>query len=179
MAVAMLACGMIRPSIIYSAPVSTEATLYEVIFRDGFEPPLLVPANDTCATATELVIGSALSGTTIGAKNDYNSGLELCTGFAQPGADVVYKVPLGMQSYTVTLSDLSAMFDASISIVGVGPQCEPQPVTCRKGKDAGDFGASESFQYTPYTAGYYYIIVDSAYGGQFDGGAFTITVTTP
>jgi hypothetical protein len=163
-------------------PFAVIALASDVIFRDGFEGPPPTPANDTCATATPLTLSAPMSSTTIGANNNYDSGLEVCTGYSQPGADVAFSIVLlASNSYTVTLSNPAVTFDPSISLIGPGSPsvCNTLPITCLAGADSGVAGAGESFQFTPSSAGTYYIIVDSFYSGPFDGGGFTIQVTSP
>ena len=168
---AMLAWGIAGPSI---------GQVPEDIFHDGFEPPPPAPVNDTCASATGLTLDNSVNGTTVGANNDYNSGLETCTGYSQAGPDVAYSMFLAAsQSITVTLSAPDAIFDPSISLIGPGlPSCNAVPVTCLKGADFGNFGVGESFQYTAASSGTYYIIVDSFYGAG-SAGDFTIKVSSP
>ena len=155
----------------------------EDIFRDGFDPGAPSPPNDTCQAATSLQVGTPVTGTTVGANPNYDSGLETatCTGFMQPGPDVAYKVTLvGGQAITVSLSAPSATFDPSISLLGPGSPsiCDAAPVNCLAGADAAGFGAGESFMYTTVATGAYYIIVDSYYGPA-SSGAFTLNVTSP
>lgn len=155
----------------------------EDIFNDGFEPGGSSPVNDTCQTATSLLIGTPVTGTTVGANSNYDSGLETatCTGFMQPGPDVAYKITLfAGQAITVTLSAPYATFDPSISLLGPGSAsiCDAAPVNCLAGADAAGFGAGESFMYTTAGTGTYYIIVDSYYGAA-SSGAFTLNVTSP
>lgn len=141
------------------------------------------PANDTCAAATTLTLGTAVTGTTLGAPNDYNAGLEgaTCTGYAQVGGDVVYQVTLAANTaYKVALTGLDAGFDGSVSLVGPGTAatvCGATITTCVAGADAGAEGADETFTYTPTAAGTYYVIVDSFYGPGREAGAFTLTVS--
>jgi len=152
------------------------------IFRDGFEGPPPTPANDICETATPLTLGSPTASTTTGANNNYDSGLELCTGYPQPGADVAFTVFMAASTaYTVTLSNPAVTFDPSISLVGPGlaTVCNNVPINCLKGADSQAAGVGESFQFTPSSSGVYYIIVDSFYSGPFDGGSFMIQVTSP
>jgi hypothetical protein len=141
-------------------------------------------ANDKCQTAVALTVGTAKTGTTVGATSNYNLGLEgtACTGSAQPGGDVAYSVVLKSgTSYTFTLSGLDANFDASLSLVGPGAAtvCDASPIVCLAGADAGLEGANETFQYTPTADGTYFVIVDSAYPDAAEAGAFTVDVTTP
>jgi hypothetical protein len=154
----------------------------EDIFKDDFDPPAPAPANDTCQTATSIQVGTPVMGTTVGASANYDSGIETCTGFAQPGSDVVYKITLsGAQAITVTLSAPDAAFDPGISLLGpgsAGSVCDAVTVTCLAGADAAGFGVGESFMFTTPGAGTYYIIVDSYYGPG-NGGAFTLNVTSP
>ncbi|MBL9038647.1 MAG: hypothetical protein JNG84_09055, partial [Archangium sp.] len=49
------------------------------------------PANDTCATAEELTGAGSFVGSTRGASRDYATD---CTGFANLGEDVVYRIPV-------------------------------------------------------------------------------------
>jgi len=142
------------------------------------------PANDTCAAATTLTLGTAVTGTTVGAPNDYNLGLEgaTCDAAAQPGSDVVYKVTLAPNTaYTVALTGLDPTFDGSVALVGPGTAaavCGATITTCVAGADAGFEGDSETFNYTtPATAGTYYVIVDSFYAPGREAGAFTLTVS--
>ena len=147
---------------------------------------LCVPkiTNDTCPSATALTVGTAVTGTTAGATNDYDKGLEIatCTKFAQAGRDVAYSVNLvANTAYTVTVSGVSADFDPSAALLGPavtscgigGPTVMS---TCVKGADAGAAGAGETFAYTPTTTGVYYVVVDSFYAST---GTYTLKVTSP
>jgi hypothetical protein len=140
------------------------------------------PANDTCAAAIPLVIGTPVMGSTAGAARNYNMGLEgaTCTGFAQPGPDVVYSLALtANQTVTVTLSNTAPTYDGSIALLGPGAAtiCDAAPITtCVKGADATFDGQNETFTYTATTAGTYFVIVD-AFGAN-EGGTFTLNVTS-
>jgi hypothetical protein len=147
------------------------------------------PANDTCALATPplVVNAAATNGTTVGANDDYNMGLDSATCInmePQPGYDVAYSVALteGL-SYTITLTNLDTTmsFDPSLALVGPGAAtvCSANITTCVAGVDVGLGGGNETLTYTVPTGGTgtYYIIVDSFALG--DAGAFTIAVTQP
>lgn len=176
-------CSVLVATAVAASWLAVPAFASDVIFRDGFEGPPPTPLNDTCEAAASLTVGSApTTSTTIGANNNYDSGLELCTGYSQAGADVAFTLFLAASnSYTVTLSNPAVTFDPSISLVGPGLStvCNSVPINCLKGADSGAAGVGESFQFTPSSAGIYYIIVDSTYSGPFDGGNFTIQVTSP
>jgi hypothetical protein len=144
-------------------------------------------ANDTCQTAVALTIGTPVTGTTVGATSNYDSGLEgaTCTTVPQAGGDVAYKVTLAAGTgYTFTLSNVDPTFDASISLVGPGAAavCDADPIaTCVAGADLGLEGDGETFSYTVPTGqgGTYYVIVDSFYPAPVEAGAFTVEVTSP
>jgi hypothetical protein len=119
----------------------------------------------------------------VGAARNYNDGLQAptCTGFSQPGPDVVYSLTLAQdQAITVTLSSLQATFDGAVALLGPGATaiCDAAPITtCVKGADAGADGENETFTYTATAAGTYYILVDA--WSAFEGGTFTLDVTSP
>jgi hypothetical protein len=150
------------------------------------------PANDTCETAaTALTLGTAVTGTTAGAKHDYDKNLDeaTCTnavayGYTVPGPDVVYQVQLTQGTlYTITLNGLNANIDLGVALVGPAPTTNPAsicktgapPITnCVGGKDDGGNGTAETFTYTPAATGLYYVIVDS--WNYNVGGTFTLKV---
>jgi hypothetical protein len=141
------------------------------------------PLNDTCATATPVLLATPLTGTTKGASHSYNMGLEgtTCTGVTQAGPDVAYSITLtAATAYTVTLTGLDAGYDGSVAIVGPGAStvCDANQITtCVAGADVGAEGENETVSYTPTATGNYYIIVDSFYAEE--AGNFTLTVTSP
>jgi hypothetical protein len=156
------------------------------VVSGGEEVPTCVtpPANDTCATAELLTVPSTVNGTTYGADRHYSNGLNgmNCTGYAQVGPDVVYKVVLTMgTSYTVTLSGTDQDLDGTIAIVGPsadGSACTADPITtCIAGSDKTFAGQVETTTFTPAATGQYFIIVDSFY--RDDYGPFTLEVKTP
>jgi hypothetical protein len=143
------------------------------------------PANDQCAAAIPLVIGTAVTGTTVNAANNYEAGLDgaTCDGVPEQGPDVAYSVVLTAgQSITVTLSGLDTGFDGGVALIGPGAAsiCDANPIaTCVKGADANTEGMDETFTYTTDAttgAGTYYILVDSFYPNE--AGAFTLKVTS-
>jgi hypothetical protein len=174
-------CGAPDPDCtINGATVVGCTTAMPACFNDACVTP---PTNDTCATAAAITIGTPVTGNTAGAQFNYSKGLDAatCTGYLQPGPDVVYTLDLAAaQAITVTLSGLAATYDGGISLVGPGDQtlCEAATIsTCVAGADDKFAGQSETFTYTATTAGTYFIIVDGYTVS--DGGAFTLTVTSP
>lgn len=177
--VSMILLAMLAPT---QPALGQTAPPADDIFKDGFDPPPPPPSNDTCESAPTLLLSTPVVGTTTGAINNYDSGLETCTGFPQAGGDVAYAVTLlSGQTVTVTLSNVYPALDASISLLGPGTAsvCNLSPVTCLKGADDGGFGISETFSYLVTQTGTYYIIVDSYYTGSGDTGPFTIQATQP
>ncbi|MFT3694224.1 MAG: hypothetical protein QM831_13850 [Kofleriaceae bacterium] len=129
-------------------------------------------ANDTCATATALALGVPVSGATGGGHDDYDAGLETCTGYEQPGADAVYSIVLAQgQSISAVVDMVSPDFDPSLAIVSA---CG-SPVTCVAGDDQIGTGLGETVTFTAAVAGTYYVIVDSFSENHF--GTFRLTVT--
>lgn len=173
-------CGTPDPDCWITTTPVVGCTTGEACFRDACVTP---PANDTCATATAITIGTPVTGTTAGAKRNYSAGLDAsaCTGSLQPGPDVVYTVDLAAaQQITVTLSGLEPTYDGGVSLVGPGAAalCDAMPIaTCVAGADDKFAGQTETFTYTAVTAGTYFVIVDG-YTPE-DGGAYTLGVTSP
>lgn len=174
-------CGAQDPDCDNHMNTVNGCTTGQVCFGGNCATP---PANDTCTTALPLVLATPVMGNTAGGNNDYSMGLETCTAVqgGQNGPDVAYHIALTAgTSYTFTLSNVDAAYDASISLVGPGTAavCSANITTCVAGADANAEGMGETFQYTVPTGGTgtYYVIVDSFYSNE--GGAFTLTVTSP
>jgi hypothetical protein len=172
-------CGISDPDCtIANAPVAGCTTTGDVCFNTACVTP---PANDTCTAAATLTVGTPVTGSTAGAKNDYSAGLNgaTCTGYSQPGPDVAYKVHLlANTNYTFTLSNLATTYDASFALVGPGADtnCTANPITtCVAGADAALDGANETFMYMPTADGDYFVIVDGY--TSTEGGTFTLSAT--
>ncbi|HEY5951278.1 MAG TPA: hypothetical protein VIV40_37555 [Kofleriaceae bacterium] len=175
-------CGTPDPDCLVDSASVVGCTTTEACFNDACVTP---PMNDTCADATAaafmLTVGTPVTGSTAGAHRDYSAGLDsqTCTGYLQPGPDVVYSVNLTMgTAYTITLSGLDPAYDGGVSLVGPGAAtlCDAAPITtCVAGADDKFDGQTETFTYTPTADGTYFLIVDG-YSAE-DGGAFTLNVT--
>jgi hypothetical protein len=143
-----------------------------VCFDDACFAP---PTNDTCQTFEQLTIGVPVNGLTVGATGNYDAGLESCTGFAQPGNDVAYRIALTAgQNITVTLSNLT--FDGAVALIRRGGPavCDAATIQCQAGADAGVTGDDETFTFTATQAGNYWILVDSWSADVM--GTFTLVV---
>jgi hypothetical protein len=190
------ACGggtaLYDPDCDLANPPVNGCTAGQGCFKDGCVDR---PTNQTCQKATSLTVNApGIPGTTIGANQTYNAGLDAttCIGTPAPGPDAVYSVAMtqGTQ-YTVTLSALGATYDGAIALVGPdantpGSVCDANPIaTCVKGADAMGPGAAETFSFTPTASGTYFVIVTSALATQSDpnfgdyAGTYTIAVTSP
>jgi hypothetical protein len=145
-------------------------------------------ANDTCATPATLTPGTVaapnvVSGTTLGARHNYNRGLETatCTKYGQPGPEAVYQTTLAAGvTYTVTLNGLGMDHDGSVAILGPttdAATCSDMITNCVGGADVEVRGDPESFTFMSATGGTYFVIVDSYY--RDDQGPFTISITGP
>jgi hypothetical protein len=174
----MKRCARLLTLLSLAASLPVFAADADRIFIGDFDPP---PDNDICETAKPLTLGPEVLGTTHDATSNYNSGLETCTAFEQPGQDVVYSISMvAGSSYSVNLVP-EASFDASISLLGPGTPgvCNVTPVNCVAGADFGFDGDPESFMFTAAQTGTYYIIVDSFLSGETGSGSFSIQVTSP
>lgn len=177
-------CGVADPDCNVPANPITGCSPGEVCNAGICEVPPPPPVNDSCpatvAGATTITIGTPVTGTTLGAISDFDAGLNVdCTGFDQPGGDVVYRVNLPAGTpVTVTLSGPDATFDSAIALIRPGtlPGCNAEPVNCVAGADATFAGEDETFTFTA-TAGAHWLIVDAYAPGV--AGNFTLTVTTP
>lgn len=195
-------CGAIDPDCTDATTGSTidgcgtTVPANETCFRDMCTTR---PTNDTCETATIVTVpttaGSVMAtGTTAGAKHDYNKDLDAATctndapNYSLKGPDVVYQVTLlASTKYTFALSGIDSKNDPAIALVGPTTTgaaiCNTGSTTatitgCVAGADANVAGMGETFDYTtaasPATQ-IYYVIVDSfSYNV---GGPFTLTVT--
>jgi len=183
--------GLYDPDCDLKNPPVNGCTTGQGCFKDGC---VNRPANQTCQTATPVVVNATgITGTTIGANEKYNAGLEgaACVGAPVPGPDAVYSVVMtAATQYTVTLSGLDATYDGAIALVGPdagtpGSVCDANPIaTCVKGADAMAAGGNETFSFTPTTTGTYFVLVTSALPFQSGGlgdnaGTYTIAVTSP
>jgi hypothetical protein len=174
------ACGMVDPDCdATSTQTVNGCTSGQPVCSSG--ACAAVVANDTCANAVTLTLGTAVQGTTVGAYNTIKNGLAdmtTCTGFAEAGAEVAYKVHLtGGTAYAISLTGLDPGFDGAVYVLGPGTAtvCDADPITtCVAGMDQGLEGADENATYTPTTTGDYYVIVDSFYAAET--GAFTLKV---
>lgn len=136
------------------------------------------PANDTCAGAVALSVGTTATGDTNSAVNDYTTlGGGACYAYSNNhGAanDVVYSfTPAGDGQYTFTLTSTDGnLTDYMISVVD---SCPSAPIdTCVAGaEDYGDVSFAVSL-----TGGTPYFVIVDGYGSS-DNGAFTLDVTGP
>ena len=131
-----------------------------------------VPSNDTCASATAITsLPFTASDYTSCGTDDYDPTDAGCTGFEEPGPDVVY-------SYTPTedqtlIVKLNSVFDSSVYIV---TDCADVVSTCLAGSDDYYGGNEESFTVDVTSGTTYYIIVDS--WDTYDAGDFSLEVST-
>ena len=135
------------------------------------------PANDTCAAATPLTF-SGNTATATGDSTFATSSVALtsssCVGYQSPGHDLFYSVQLQLNTkYTFTLTPDSG-FD---SMLYVFTDCQNPESSCVAGDDNVGDGKVETFDFTPTTAGTYYIAVDSFYSTDPSAfGTFTLEV---
>jgi cysteine-rich repeat protein len=131
------------------------------------------PVSDTCP-GTELTVGTmpaVATGTTVGAKSDYQSFCSDTVGATGSNPDVVYTFDVAAEcSFTGTLSNLG--FDASISLrKGVCDDRVPGDQCLNASTGNGDEVVRASLK-----AGTYFLVID---GATATGGNFTLTTACP
>jgi len=124
-------------------------------------------SHDICAEAVVFCgdVDLTCIDTNAGVGADYDPGSGGCTGYAEVGPDVVYKITL-LPGGSVTASmDPIDYFDAAIYLI---TDCNDPAGTCVVGDDSGN---PEEITYTSDTGGVYYLICDT-YGTYYTGGQF-------
>ena len=142
---------------------------YQAFINCVSAPP--PPVNDLCAGAINLPCGQVnLSGSTLGAQNNYDPGATGCTGYTAAGGDVVYK-------FTASAGDAidliyTSTADGSFYIVS---DCSDPVGSCVVGADATLSNQAEYIVHTFTSSGTYYVILDSY--GTGSSGSWTLTGT--
>lgn len=167
-------CG-VRDSDCYdpSRPIAGCAAT-ESCLPDGSCAP--IPANDTCASALPLSIGTT-TGSTTGGVNDYTFVRDAggCIAVEEDGPDVVYAVDVAAgQTLTVVGR---ASFNLALYLIGPGAPtvCDRTSTACVAGVEATSGTDPETLVYTATTSGTYYLVVD-AFFFEFMGD-FTLETT--
>ncbi len=150
----------------------------EVCARDLCVTP---PANDTCATAAALAVGTpgspvTTNGSTLGADDHYATQRDVgaCIDVDLDGPDVVYAVTLAAgQSLDLVLHQP----DLFLGLYVLGPgdataACDATASHCVIGAQAADIGADITLHFAPTAAGTYFVVVDSF--SELFQGAFTL-----
>ncbi|MFT5431339.1 MAG: hypothetical protein ACI9OJ_002018 [Myxococcota bacterium] len=113
------------------------------------------PTDEDCTFAPFEIIPFTVMGTTVGENNSFDPGSAGCTGFAEPGADLVYEVFLSATTtYTVTMTPET---EGAVYIV---TDCGAPTTTCVAGADGKTGALAQVLTYTPPSAGIYFIVVD-------------------
>ncbi len=138
-------------------------------------PPTLPPANDTCAAPTALTAGVAVSGSTIGAKDDYSLGgyPGSCGLSLNTGRDVTYQFTAQTTgTATATVSPVG-LYDPSLLLLT--PSCAAS--TCARSANVGGPGVPESLTFAVTAGQSDYVVVDSADGSlPNSSGQFSLIV---
>ncbi len=147
------------------------------------------PDNDLCTGAISLALNSTHSGTTLGARNDYDSTGVVdpnCGGaYAMSSSDVVYKVNSSASTpITITVVP-DKLYDTAVYVIDACNGTGPVPGTCVAAIDQGKNGDPETLTFTPAANQDYFIVVDgpndidaTTIGGFYGArGGFTIGVS--
>ena len=136
-----------------------------------------IPANDTCATATALGVGTT-TGTTRGGGDDYTHVRDGggCIAVDEDGPDVVYSIALTAGQRLRVVGSTSE-FDIALSLLGPGSPavCDRASSACVAGTDSARFGEPETLDHVAAATGTYYLVVDSFYIEQL--GAFELVTS--
>ncbi len=144
---------------------------------DGGEPS----NGDRCETAIAATAGT-FRGTTVGAKGDYDAD---CTGFDNPGDDVVYRVvvPPGQRLVAgVTTEGAGAgevRFDPSLYLLAAtSSTCAARPPSCLAAADQSKTDAERvEWLNTTASEAAVFVVVDSYRAGQAHAGAFVLELS--
>jgi hypothetical protein len=132
----------------------------------------VVPANDTCQTATPIAPGGTATGSTLSAAADYATTATSCSPDGSAGPDVVYSFTApATKAYTFTVTP-GAGYDAVLYVETSCPFTAAQ--ACPAGKDQGGAGAAEALTLNATQGTTYFVVVD---GWQTSSGAYTLTVS--
>ncbi len=138
------------------------------------------PAGDFCGLAAPLTLNQPVQGTTIGASNDYESGLGCATGITGPDTVYAFDVPpMQRAAVTVTPTSGDGGFNPSLSLVPAPANlCEAEPRVCLAAANAA-FGSAAPRTATTFNGGStplsLFAIVDGASGGS---GTFSLSVAS-
>lgn len=127
---------------------------------------VVAPPNDLCPGAIAYTIGSTVSGTTVGATNDYTSS---CGG-ASASPDVVYAFTSTGSATSYRIHVDTTSHDGTIHVHSANTCAAGDEVACND-----DFGTTRASEVTlnNLAAGTYYIVVDGFSSG--NAGPFTLT----
>jgi hypothetical protein len=138
-------------------------------------PPTLPPSNDTCASPAVLTSGVAVTGSTIGAKDDYSLGgyPSSCGLYLDTGRDVTYQFTAATTgTVTATLSPVG-LWDPSLLLLA--PTCAP--AACARASNVGGPGVPEALTFAVTAGQTYFLVVDSADGSlPNSSGPFSLIV---
>lgn len=137
------------------------------------------PAGDFCGIANTLTMDAGVSGTTLGATNDYEDGDRCASGYTGPDTTYALDIPPGQRAtLTVTPTSGDGGFNPSLSIVAApAASCEATPRVCVGAANAA-FGSTAPRTATAYNPGSTplstFVIVD---GASASSGTFTLSAT--
>lgn len=137
------------------------------------------PPGDFCGIANLLTLDAGVTGTTVGATNDYEDGDRCASGFTGPDTTYAFDIPPGQRAtLTVTPTSGDGGFNPSLSIVPApATSCEASPRVCIGAANAA-FGSASPRTATAYNPGTTplstFVIVD---GSSASSGTFTLSAT--
>jgi hypothetical protein len=147
----------------YGKKDNTYALTVDIATRGG------PPANDSCAQAEPLVVGTPVTGDTQNALSDFNPAIGSCGIYGAPAGDVFYSLDVAAgQSITATLQS-----DADLSLVLFEDCAAP---CCWAGADRYSSFHTETLHFTNPTADILHLKLGVDGNG---AGPFTLSLETP
>ncbi len=148
-----------------------EVTADAEVFNLAIPLGLGVVPSDTTANAPEVSAAGVYYGDTTGFVNDYSDPSN-CTTYSATSVDVVYAINLAAnQAFTAAIAYDAGGPDA---VLYISDDAANPDTGCLAGADS-NFDETETLNFTPTTAGLYYLIVDGYYTD--DAGPYTLTLT--
>jgi hypothetical protein len=138
-------------------------------------PPTLPPSNDTCAAPTALTAGVAVTGSTIGAKDDFSLGgyPASCGLFLNTGRDVTYSFTAPTTGTVTATITPAGLYDPSLLLLA--PSCGA--AACARASNVGGPGVPESLSFAVTAGQTFFLVVDSADGSlPNSSGQFSLVV---
>jgi hypothetical protein len=125
--------------------------------------PTLPPSNDTCSAPVALTLGVAVTGSTVGARNDLSLASNppystSCRQYIFNGRDVVYQFTAATSQTVTAVLTPSAQFNPALMLL----QGTCSAASCARFADSNGTGVPESFSFSASAGQNYFLVVEAA-----------------